>query len=382
MAGTDTKEARRGYDSAGATIGPETLVDEGLQQVYSLTGLARVVKLNDEMSANGSGDTQEGMDFDGNPQELLEGIRYTTNSTEDYLRAIGKVPLLNAEQEVVLAKAIEVGVLARDALRGSSDYMIEAQRDELRRLVEDGEAAYETFISANLRLVVSVAKRYAGKGVPFLDLIQEGNLGLIRAVEKFDYKKGYKFSTYAVGWLTQAMHHCMANADRMIYLPMHVVEKNNAVAKTEKILHTWLGRKPTDEEMVADGSGITMHDMELFHITKQQNPLSFDTPIGDDATLGDIVSEDKEAVPVEDRAIAPDIRAALLHVVETLPERESRVVMMRLGLDGSDPMGFREIGQALGVTRERARQIEAKAMSRLRHPSRAHALRAFVDQWW
>lgn len=360
----------------------EALLYEGVQQAYALNGLARVVgkaeTRPETLDGERSGDEA---DLDIKYQEELKGVRDVVDGEADYLRNIGNTPLLSAEQEVTLAKAIEAGVLAREALSAYGEGEgAEERRSELEKLVEEGEAAYEAFICANLRLVVSVAKRYTGRGVPFLDLIQEGNLGLIRAVEKFDYKKGNKFSTYATWWLKQSMSRAIVTAPRMIHVPMHIAEKNNVIARTEKYLQTRLGRPPSDKELQAEDTTITKGELEAFRTTRQSEPFSLDALVNEDTTFGDLLRMGESESPTEEVAVMATARTAIHRAVALLQPIESQVLTMHLGLDGKAPMSQEAIGRELGMPIGRVRDTRLKALSKLRHPSRAHELRAFLHQ--
>jgi RNA polymerase primary sigma factor len=299
-----------------------------------------------------------------------------------YLKQIGKVALLNAEQEVELAKRIETGLFAAEKLREADADRKKKLNPPLRRelewLIRDGERAKNHLLEANLRLVVSLAKRYTGRGMQFLDLIQEGNLGLIRAVEKFDYTKGYKFSTYATWWIRQAITRAMADQARTIRIPVHMVEVINKLARVQRQMLQDLGREPTPEEL---GRELDMTPDKVVEIQKYaREPVSLDQTIGDDgdSQLGDFI-EDSEA-PVASEVVSFGLlQEQLDSVLETLSEREAGVVKMRFGLTDGQPKTLDEIGQVYGVTRERIRQIEAKTMSKLRHPSRSQVLRDYLD---
>jgi RNA polymerase primary sigma factor len=299
-----------------------------------------------------------------------------------YLKQIGKVPLLNAEQEVDLAKRIEGGLCAFERLRRSEEdgeKLSTSMRRDLDWISRDGARARNQLLEANLRLVVSLAKRYTGRGMTFLDLIQEGNLGLIRAVEKFDYAKGYKFSTYATWWIRQAITRAMADQARTIRIPVHVVEVINALGRIQRELLQDLGREPTAQEL-ADKLDITPERvLEIQQYARE--PISLDQTIGDegDSHLGDFI-EDSEAVVAMDAVWFSLLQDQLERVLQTLSEREAGVVRLRFGLTGDGrPRTLDEIGQVYGVTRERIRQIESKTMSKLRHPSRSEVLRDYLD---
>ena len=302
----------------------------------------------------------------------------TADPVKDYLGQIGKVPLLTAGQEVELAKRIEAGLFAEEKLAGGSGVLPAGQRVDLERVAEDGRRAKDHLLEANLRLVVSVARRYAGRGMLILDLIQEGNLGLIRGVEKFDYTRGYKFSTYATWWIRQAIARAMAEQSRTIRLPVHMAEAVSTLARVRRQLLQDLGREPTPDELAA---GLDMTPEKLTEVQKYaREPISLHAPLGEDgdSELGDLI-EDSEAIQPAEAASSTLLQEQLHAVLGTLPEREADVVSMRFGLAGGQPKTLDEIGKAYGVTRERIRQIESKAMSKLRNPSRSHRLRDYLD---
>jgi RNA polymerase primary sigma factor len=295
-----------------------------------------------------------------------------------YLNEIGKVPLLNAEQEVDLAKRIEAGLYAEHVLSEQGEALPLPERRELRALAVDGQRAKEHLLQANLRLVVSLAKRYTGHGMPFLDLIQEGNLGLIRAVEKFDYTKGFKFSTYATWWIRQAITRAMADQARTIRIPVHMVEVINKLARVQRQMLQDLGREPTPEELAKE---LDMTPEKVIEVQKYgREPISLHTPLGEDgdSEFGDLI-EDSEAIVPADAVSFTLLQEQLHAVLDTLSEREAGVVSMRFGLTDGQPKTLDEIGKVYGVTRERIRQIESKTMSKLRHPSRSQVLRDYLD---
>jgi RNA polymerase primary sigma factor len=297
---------------------------------------------------------------------------------KDYLKQIGRVPLLNAEQEVELAKRIEAGLFAEEKLAGRSAVLRADQSIDLEQVAEDGRRAKDHLVEANLRLVVSLARRYAGRGVLFLDLIQEGNLGLIRGVEKFDYTKGYKFSTYATWWIRQAITRAMADQARTIRLPAHVVEVINKLARVRRQMLQDLGREPTLDEL---GIELEMTPERVVEVQKYgREPVSLDTPLGEDgdSEFGDLI-EDSEAIQPGEAADFTMLQEQLHSVLGTLSEREAGVVSMRFGLTDGQPQTLEEVGKVYGVTRERIRQIESKTMSKLRHPSRSNLLRDYLD---
>jgi len=305
----------------------------------------------------------------------------SADSVRAYLKQIGKVALLNAEEEVDLAKRIEAGLYGVERLRQFDDAGEKIplqQRRDLNWIVRDGERAKNHLLEANLRLVVSLAKRYTGRGMAFLDLIQEGNLGLIRAVEKFDYTKGYKFSTYATWWIRQAITRAMADQARTIRIPVHMVEVINKLGRIQRELLQDLGREPTPEELAKEMDITPDKVLEIQQYARE--PISLDQTIGDegDSQLGDFI-EDSEAVVAVDAVSFTLLQDQLQSVLHTLSEREAGVVKLRFGLTDGQPRTLDEIGQVYGVTRERIRQIESKTMSKLRHPSRSQVLRDYLD---
>ncbi|HSN11131.1 MAG TPA: RNA polymerase sigma factor, partial [Propionibacteriaceae bacterium] len=296
---------------------------------------------------------------------------------KDYLKQIGKVALLNAEQEVELAKRIEAGLFADERLNDVNPVK-PADVEDYEWIAADGRRAKNHLLEANLRLVVSLAKRYTGRGMLFLDLIQEGNLGLIRAVEKFDYTKGYKFSTYATWWIKQAITRAMADQARTIRIPVHMVEVINKLARVQRQMLQDLGREPTPEELAKE---LDMTPEKVVEVQKYgREPISLHTPLGEDgdSEFGDLI-EDSEAVVPADAVNFTLLQEQLHDVLDTLSEREAGVVIMRFGLTDGQPKTLDEIGKVYGVTRERIRQIESKTMSKLRHPSRSQVLRDYLD---
>jgi RNA polymerase primary sigma factor len=337
--------------------------------------------------ADAEADAEEDFDWDDDESEALKQARRdaeltaSADSVRAYLKQIGKVPLLNAEQEVELAKRIEAGLYAAERLRaaeeGGEQLMTQLRRD-FEWISRDGERAKNHLLEANLRLVVSLAKRYTGRGMAFLDLIQEGNLGLIRAVEKFDYTKGYKFSTYATWWIRQAITRAMAYQARTIRIPVHMVEVINKLGRIQRELLQDLGREPTPEELAKEMDITPEKVLEIQQYARE--PISLDQTIGDegDSQLGDFI-EDSEAVVAVDAVSFSLLQDQLQQVLQTLSEREAGVVRLRFGLTDGQPRTLDEIGQVYGVTRERIRQIESKTMSKLRHPSRSQVLRDYLD---
>ncbi|MCZ2860170.1 RNA polymerase sigma factor [Blastococcus sp. VKM Ac-2987] len=334
--------------------------------------------------------TEGGTDFEWDEEEESEALRQarkdaeltaSADSVRAYLKQIGKVALLNAEEEVDLAKRIEAGLYGSERLRQVEEegQKISPQmRRDLNWIVRDGERAKNHLLEANLRLVVSLAKRYTGRGMAFLDLIQEGNLGLIRAVEKFDYTKGYKFSTYATWWIRQAITRAMADQARTIRIPVHMVEVINKLGRIQRELLQDLGREPTPEELAKEMDITPDKVLEIQQYARE--PISLDQTIGDegDSQLGDFI-EDSEAVVAVDAVSFTLMQDQLTSVLQTLSEREAGVVRLRFGLTDGQPRTLDEIGQVYGVTRERIRQIESKTMSKLRHPSRSQVLRDYLD---
>ena len=298
-----------------------------------------------------------------------------------YLKEIGKVPLLTAAEEIDLAMKIEAGVAAGEQLEKADAGEIELERRDLRRLTrieEVGFDAKQQLIEANLRLVVSIAKRYVGRGMLFLDLIQEGNLGLIRAVEKFDYRKGFKFSTYATWWIRQAITRAIADQARTIRIPVHMVETINKLVRIQRQLLQELGREPTPKEI---GDVMGLPEERVREIQKiSQEPVSLETPIGEeeDSQLGDFIEDDAAVVP-PDAASFSMLQEQLGKVLDGLAERERKVISLRFGLEDGHPRTLEEVGREFGVTRERIRQIESKTLAKLRHPSRSSKLKDYLE---
>jgi RNA polymerase primary sigma factor len=318
-----------------------------------------------------------GDDDDDLPAAQVAVAGATADPVKDYLKQIGKVPLLNAEQEVELAKRIEAGLFAEEKL-AESERMNPDQRIDLEWIAEDGRRAKNHLLEANLRLVVSLAKRYTGRGMLFLDLIQEGNLGLIRAVEKFDYTKGYKFSTYATWWIRQAITRAMADQARTIRIPVHMVEVINKLARVQRQMLQDFGREPTPEELAVE---LDMTPEKVVEVQKYgREPISLHMPLGEDgdSEFGDLI-EDTEAIQPGEAVSFTLLQEQLHSVLGTLSEREAGVVSLRFGLTDGQPKTLDEIGKVYGVTRERIRQIESKTMMKLRHPSRSQLLRDYLD---
>jgi RNA polymerase primary sigma factor len=360
----------------------ETLIKEVVEIIDSEEDKGaqpRVVDLADEATQGKEEDafTLKASEEDDAPAQTVMTAGATADPVKDYLKQIGRVALLNAELEVELATRVEVGLFAEEKLK--YDKKIEKKyKRELEWLVEDGKRAKNHLLEANLRLVVSLAKRYTGRGMLFLDLIQEGNLGLIRAVEKFDYTKGYKFSTYATWWIRQAITRAMADQARTIRIPVHMVEVINKLARVQRQMLQDLGREPTPEELAKE---LDMTPEKVVEVQKYgREPISLHTPLGEegDSEFGDLI-EDSEAVVPADAVSFTLLQEQLHSVLDTLSEREAGVVAMRFGLTDGQPKTLDEIGKVYGVTRERIRQIESKTMSKLRHPSRSQVLRDYLD---
>ncbi|MGU3500454.1 RNA polymerase sigma factor [Mycobacterium sp. C31M] len=349
---------------------------------------AKPAKKDDELPEPSEKDKASG-DFvwDEEESEALRQARKdaeltaSADSVRAYLKQIGKVALLNAEEEVELAKRIEAGLYATQLVAekaAKGEKFTPTERRDMSWICRDGDKAKNHLLEANLRLVVSLAKRYTGRGMAFLDLIQEGNLGLIRAVEKFDYTKGYKFSTYATWWIRQAITRAMADQARTIRIPVHMVEVINKLGRIQRELLQDLGREPTPEELAKEMDITPEKVLEIQQYARE--PISLDQTIGDegDSQLGDFI-EDSEAVVAVDAVSFTLLQDQLQSVLETLSEREAGVVRLRFGLTDGQPRTLDEIGQVYGVTRERIRQIESKTMSKLRHPSRSQVLRDYLD---
>ena len=372
-------------DPDAAALEADENVEILLEESADLAAVAEVEP--DEEEPEGA---EDAADFAWEDEEESEALRQarkdaemtaSADSVRAYLKQIGKVALLNAEEEVDLAKRIEAGLYGAERLRQAEETgekMTIQMRRDLRWIVRDGERAKNHLLEANLRLVVSLAKRYTGRGMAFLDLIQEGNLGLIRAVEKFDYTKGYKFSTYATWWIRQAITRAMADQARTIRIPVHMVEVINKLGRIQRELLQDLGREPTPEELAKEMDITPDKVLEIQQYARE--PISLDQTIGDegDSQLGDFI-EDSEAVIAVDAVSFTLLQDQLQSVLQTLSEREAGVVKLRFGLTDGQPRTLDEIGQVYGVTRERIRQIESKTMSKLRHPSRSQVLRDYLD---
>ncbi len=324
-------------------------------------------------------DDDDNLTPSGNPKRRVIAAGATADPVKDYLKQIGRVNLLNAEQEVDLSERIEAGLYAQHLLDTESDKMDFKRRRELKWAANDGKRAKDHLLEANLRLVVSLAKRYTGRGMLFLDLIQEGNLGLIRAVEKFDWKKGFKFSTYATWWIRQAITRAMADQARTIRVPVHMVEVINKLSRVQRQMLQDLGREPTPDELARE---LDMPVEKVQEVQKYgREPISLHTPLGEDgdSEFGDLI-EDTDAIAPSDAVAFSLLQEQFKQVLETLCPREAGVIKMRYGLEDGQPKTLDDIGRVYGVTRERIRQIESKTMSKLRHPSRSQTLRDFLDQ--
>ena len=324
-------------------------------------------------------DDDDNLTPSGNPKRRVIAAGATADPVKDYLKQIGRVNLLNAEQEVDLSERIEAGLYAQHLLDTESDKMDFKRRRELKWAANDGKRAKDHLLEANLRLVVSLAKRYTGRGMLFLDLIQEGNLGLIRAVEKFDWKKGFKFSTYATWWIRQAITRAMADQARTIRVPVHMVEVINKLSRVQRQMLQDLGREPTPDELARE---LDMPVEKVQEVQKYgREPISLHTPLGEDgdSEFGDLI-EDTDAIAPSDAVAFSLLQEQFKQVPETLSPREAGVIKMRYGLEDGQPKTLDDIGRVYGVTRERIRQIESKTMSKLRHPSRSQTLRDFLDQ--
>jgi RNA polymerase primary sigma factor len=370
--------AKKAVSEAGIAIDPKTGKPRALDEVDESDFSAEAVKPLEKELTEDQGFIVSEADETDEPEQQVMVAGATADPVKDYLKQIGKVPLLNAEQEVELAKRIEAGLFAEEQIGDEATKLKEKVKDEYEWISEDGRRAKNHLLEANLRLVVSLAKRYTGRGMLFLDLIQEGNLGLIRAVEKFDYTKGYKFSTYATWWIRQAITRAMADQARTIRIPVHMVEVINKLARVQRQMLQDLGREPTPEELAKE---LDMTPEKVIEVQKYgREPISLHTPLGEDgdSEFGDLIEDSEAIVPAE--AVSFTLLQEQLHaVLDTLSEREAGVVSMRFGLTDGQPKTLDEIGKVYGVTRERIRQIESKTMSKLRHPSRSQVLRDYLD---
>ena len=356
----------------------ETLIEEVKEIIEEeKDNEIRVVNVAEESTNEENAFTIKDSEEDDAPAQTVLTAGATADPVKDYLKLIGRVPLLNAELEVKLSLEVEAGLFADEII--THDKKIDKKyKRELEQIVLIGKRAKNHLLEANLRLVVSLAKRYTGRGMLFLDLIQEGNLGLIRAVEKFDYTKGYKFSTYATWWIRQAITRAMADQARTIRIPVHMVEVINKLARVQRQMLQDLGREPTPEELAKE---LDMTPEKVVEVQKYgREPISLHTPLGEegDSEFGDLI-EDSEAIVPADAVSFTLLQEQLHSVLDTLSEREAGVVAMRFGLTDGQPKTLDEIGKVYGVTRERIRQIESKTMSKLRHPSRSQVLRDYLD---
>ncbi|WZX00041.1 RNA polymerase sigma factor [Propioniciclava soli] len=368
----DVKFAREGDEVVLTVGGKKRSLDDVDENTFDQSEAAKEEK---ELTED-EGFVVSDADETDEPEQQVMVAGATADPVKDYLKQIGKVALLNAEQEVTLAKRIEAGLFADES---RTEGRVKAKdAEDFEWIAEDGRRAKNHLLEANLRLVVSLAKRYTGRGMLFLDLIQEGNLGLIRAVEKFDYTKGYKFSTYATWWIKQAITRAMADQARTIRIPVHMVEVINKLARVQRQMLQDLGREPTPEELAKE---LDMTPEKVVEVQKYgREPISLHTPLGEDgdSEFGDLIEDSEAVVPAE--AVNFTLLQEQLHdVLDTLSEREAGVVSMRFGLTDGQPKTLDEIGKVYGVTRERIRQIESKTMSKLRHPSRSQVLRDYLD---
>ncbi len=356
----------------------ETLIEE-VKEIIEEEKVSeiRVVNVAEESTNEADAFTIKDSEEDDAPAQTVLTAGATADPVKDYLKLIGRVPLLNAELEVKLSLEVEAGLFAEEKLAHDKK-MDKKLKREYEQLVLIGRRAKNHLLEANLRLVVSLAKRYTGRGMLFLDLIQEGNLGLIRAVEKFDYTKGYKFSTYATWWIRQAITRAMADQARTIRIPVHMVEVINKLARVQRQMLQDLGREPTPEELAKE---LDMTPEKVVEVQKYgREPISLHTPLGEegDSEFGDLI-EDSEAIEPGEHVLFTTLQTELHQVLDTLSEREKGVIMMRIGLSDGQAKTLDEIGKVYGVTRERIRQIESKTMSKLRHPSRSQKLRDYLE---
>ncbi|HKF00636.1 MAG TPA: RNA polymerase sigma factor RpoD [Actinomycetes bacterium] len=374
------KGKERGFITTEEVIEALAPVDLNADQIDNVYQVLQdenieIVEMVDELDAE-----EFARDARASREEELALKAPTNDPVRMYLKEIGKVPLLTAEQEVILAKAIEEGEAATKELESAHNGKRPGPErlQEMRRVERGGQLAKKKLIEANLRLVVSIAKRYVGRGMLFLDLIQEGNLGLIRAVEKFDYTKGYKFSTYATWWIRQAITRAIADQARTIRIPVHMVETINKLIRIQRQLLQDLGREPTPEEIGREMEFTPEKVREILKVS--QEPVSLETPIGEeeDSHLGDFIEDSDAVVPV-DAASFILLQEQLDSVLHTLSEREKKVIQLRFGLTDGHPRTLEEVGREFGVTRERIRQIESKTLSKLRHPSRSQKLRDYLE---
>jgi RNA polymerase primary sigma factor len=367
-----TEDVKESLDA----LGLDDTMARGLSQLLKTEG----VRVLDRSPTEADAPAQPVADVRPDPRRLEEHLlRASLNDpVRMYLREIGRVPLLTAEEEVDLAKRVEAGIAASRLLLAGLPPEAAGRHDDLRLVERGGQLSKRRLVEANLRLVVSIAKRYVGRGMVFLDVIQEGNLGLIRAVEKFDYTKGYKFSTYATWWIRQAITRAIADQARTIRIPVHMVETINRLVRTQRQLLQELGREPTPEEV---GEQMDLPAEKVREILKiSQEPVSLESPVGeeDDSSLGDFIEDSDAVVPI-DAASFILLQEQIAGILHTLSEREKKVIQLRFGMVDGQPRTLEEVGEEFGVTRERIRQIESKTLSKLRHPSRSEKLRDFLE---
>ncbi|MBA2578287.1 MAG: RNA polymerase sigma factor RpoD [Euzebyaceae bacterium] len=367
-----TEDVKESLDA----LGLDDAMARGLSQLLKTEG----VRVLDRSPTEADAPAQPVADVRPDPRRLEEHLlRASLNDpVRMYLREIGRVPLLTAEEEVDLAKRVEAGIAASRLLLAGLPPEAAGRHDDLRLVERGGQLSKRRLVEANLRLVVSIAKRYVGRGMVFLDVIQEGNLGLIRAVEKFDYTKGYKFSTYATWWIRQAITRAIADQARTIRIPVHMVETINRLVRTQRQLLQELGREPTPEEV---GEQMDLPAEKVREILKiSQEPVSLESPVGeeDDSSLGDFIEDSDAVVPI-DAASFILLQEQIAGILHTLSEREKKVIQLRFGMVDGQPRTLEEVGEEFGVTRERIRQIESKTLSKLRHPSRSEKLRDFLE---
>jgi len=377
-----TKAAEQGFVTYDDILAAFPEAEENLDELEDI--LATLIETGIEVGAPGEEEKQEAKAAEEPAQVSAaadEAAYFDTIEIDDtiglYLKEIGRVPLLTAEEEVMLAKRMEAGQIAQEKL--NQDGLNPEERTKLEKIVQDGLAAREHLIRANSRLVISVAKKYIGRGVPFLDLIQEGNIGLIRAANKFNYKLGHKFSTYATWWIRQAVTRAIADQSRTIRVPVHMGDQINKLLRTAHRLTQELGREPTIEELAAALEIPTRKAEEMLKVARR--PLSLEMPTDDeeDSELGDFI-EDEDSPAPEDEVTLSMLRELLQEMLQNLPPREVRILQLRYGLVDGETYTLEEVGKKLGVTRERVRQIEAQALSRLRHPTHARKLRDFLKK--
>jgi RNA polymerase primary sigma factor len=365
--------ARAREQGAVAMADIAVAIDASDLPAHAIEGVARMLSDEGVDILDATPEEADGRPEAGPADEARRTV--TSDLVRIYLREIGRVPLLTAEDEVELAKAIEAGLFADEKLAGGQPCR-GARQAELSLLAAEGLRAKQRLIEANLRLVVSIAKRYIGRGLSFLDLIQEGNLGLIRAVEKFDYTKGYKFSTYATWWIRQAITRAIADQARTIRIPVHMVETINKMARVQRQLHQDLGREATPGEIGAEMGMSAARVAEIQRIA--QEPVSLQAPIGEeDSDLGDFIEDTDAVVPMEAAAFIM-LQDQLEQILDSLSGREQKIIQLRFGLTDGHPRTLEEVGREFGVTRERIRQIESKTLAKLRHPSRAQVLRGYL----